>query len=127
MFGDLLQHVGRHVLVRELLDDLLSALRHVPGPSEHERQSSQRAGQHAERHLVARVPHRLARHLRVAVVVRRTDMLKRRRQRSLVLPCGEGPQLDESRMNVVLMPGGSANAMVEDPNIILHLSAIRAT
>lgn len=72
----LVQHVGRHVLVRQLLDDLLRSLRHVTGAGEDEGERPQRARHHAKRDLVAGVPHRLPRHLRIAIVVRRANVLK---------------------------------------------------
>ena len=55
LLGDLLEHRGRHVLVGQLLEDLLRALRHVPRPSEDERQRPDRLRHQPEGDLVAGV------------------------------------------------------------------------
>ena len=75
MLGDFAQHLGRHILVRQLLKHLLSALADIAAACEHEGQRTDGLWHRAQGYLVAGVADRLARHTRVAVVVCWANML----------------------------------------------------
>lgn len=72
--GHLAKHVRRHVLVGQILENLLSALRHIARAGKDECHRSDGLGHHAQRYLVASVAHGLTGHTRVAVVVRWSDV-----------------------------------------------------
>ena len=63
----LVQHGGRHVLVRQLLEDLLRALADVARPGEDESHRADGVGHQAQADLVPRVPDALPRVVAVPV------------------------------------------------------------
>ena len=85
----LLQHRRRHVLVRQLLEDLLRTLRHVARSGKDEGHGSDGRRHHPQGDLVAGVPNALTRVVRVPVVVSWPDVHEWR-----VVTQGQHPQPD---------------------------------
>lgn len=75
MLGDFPQHFGRHVFVRQLLEDLLAALADVSTTGENEGQRANRLGHGTQSDLVPGAANRLASHRRIPVVVCRSNVL----------------------------------------------------
>lgn len=78
MFGDLLEGLRADVFMRKVLEYFLCSLRHVSGSCEHESQWTNGFWHHSQGYFVACVTNGLSCHFGVAVVVCRSNMLKRK-------------------------------------------------
>lgn len=120
MFGHLAQRLRSHVLDRQVLENLLRSLRHIPGAGEDKRQRPNGLGHHAQADLVAAVADRLPRHRRVAIVVRRPDVHERRVMAQRQQPQTEAVQdVDHAGDAGVLAEGNLPLAALVDDALVV--------